>query len=75
MLGVPFQKKTPFCNWIEKSLMNVSLTKKILDSFRNDRKNYRNDFEHCKYGRQRQRIKKIKGKDMSKKLEIKQDKL
>ena len=30
MLGVSFQNKTPFYEWIEKSPINVTLTKKFL---------------------------------------------
>ena len=30
VLGVSFQNKTPFYEWIEKSLINVTLTKKFL---------------------------------------------
>ena len=38
VLVVSFQKKIPCYEWIEKSFMNVILTKKLLVSFRNDRK-------------------------------------
>ena len=58
-----------------KVLHECNFDKKILVSFRNDRKKYRNDFEHGRYGRQRQWIKNNKGKHMYKKFEIKQDKL